>query len=62
LSGITRIKQLGFLDHCPCDMKQCPCDGALRNFLWLQCVSGYGPAHMTQDIYGKQFFPTHLKR
>src|SRR5882672_6489877 len=20
-----------------------------------------GPAHMTQDIYGKQFFPTHLK-
>jgi nitronate monooxygenase len=21
-----------------------------------------GPAHMTQDIYGKQFFPTHLKR
>jgi hypothetical protein len=28
----------------------------------MLCTPVFGPAHMTQDIYGKKFFPTPLNQ
>ena len=41
----------------------CSMDGdELHPFRVLFLIRGGGPAHMTQDIYGKKFFPTPLNQ